>query len=249
MSKRNTYLAGGAAVAIGIAMIVIALVALSGDDSGDVSTTAPHSASTGATGAQAPSGRPAAKPSAPAGARGSVEDELDQSGKAKAPAFSLSVVDEGSAPSPVRKQIGKATAGGSLGLSGLSGTPVVLYMYSSGCGPCRADARLVQATWERWGRRDVAFVGVGVKDSEQAVRSFARQYKLTYPNVRDGDGRVAAAYGAKVLPEVFFISGSGDVVGHVAGSPSVRQMEFGTASARSGRSFGNEEGGSRQPLG
>ena len=249
MSKRNMYLAGGAAVAIGIAMIVIALVALSGDDSGDNSTTAPDRASTGATGAQTQPGRQAAKPSAPTGASGSVEAQLEQSGKATAPGFSLSVADEGSAPSPVRRKIAQAVNGGSLELSELAGTPVVLYMYSSRCGPCRADARLVQATWERWGRRDVAFVGLGVKESEQAVRSFARQYKLTYPNVRDGDGRVAATYGAKVLPEVFFISRSGDVVGHVAGSPSVRQMELGTGSARSGRSFGNEEGGSRQPLG
>jgi thiol-disulfide isomerase/thioredoxin len=149
----------------------------------------------------------------------------------------------------VSKEVGRATAGGTLGLSELEGTPVVLYMYASKCGPCRADARLVESTWERWGRRGVAFVGVAVKDSDESARSFARQYRLTYPIVRDADGKVAAAYGARVLPEVFFVSKAGDVVGHVIGSPSVRQMELGAGSARVGRSFGNEEGGSRQPLG
>ena len=60
---------------------------------------------------------------------------------------------------------------------------------------------------------------------------------------------MARAYGVEVLPETFFISRSGEVVGHVAGSPSVLQMEQGAASARAGRTFGSEEGGSRVPRG
>jgi peroxiredoxin len=248
MSKRNTYLAGGAAIVIGIAMIVIAGVVLSGDDSGDGSPTASNGRSAGATGTSTPPGKQTPKPGATR-TGGSVADSIEQTGKAKAPAFSLGVVDRGSAPSQVRKEVERAAAGGSLGLGELKGTPVVLYMYSSRCGPCRADARLVEATWERWGRRGVAFVGVDVKDSDQAARSFAREYRLSYPVVRDADGSVAGAYGVRVLPEVFFISADGEVVGHVVGSPSVRQLELGAGSARVGRSFGNEEGGSRQPLG
>ena len=65
--------------------------------------------------------------------------------------------------------------------------------------------------------------------------------------MRDAAGRVADAYGVTSLPETFFISRTGDVIGHVAGSPSVRQMELGTAAARAGRTFGSEQGGSREP--
>ena len=67
--------------------------------------------------------------------------------------------------------------------------------------------------------------------------------------MRDGSGRVADAYGVTGLPETFFISSTGEMVGHVAGSPSVRQMELGTAAARTGRAFGSEQGGSREPRG
>jgi hypothetical protein len=59
---------------------------------------------------------------------------------------------------------------------------------------------------------------------------------------------VARAYGVTGLPETFFISASGDIVGRVSGSPSVGQMEMGTTAAREGRSFGSEQGGSRVPL-
>jgi hypothetical protein len=58
---------------------------------------------------------------------------------------------------------------------------------------------------------------------------------------------MANAYGVRSLPETFFISSTGDLIGHVSGTPSVRQMELGTAAARAGRTFGSEQGGSRVP--
>jgi cytochrome c biogenesis protein CcmG/thiol:disulfide interchange protein DsbE len=136
-------------------------------------------------------------------------------------------------------------AGDRLALARLRGSPVVLYVWSSSCGPCRPSSRLVETTWQRWGRRGVAFLGLSVDKSAAAAIRFANEYDLTYPTLRDGAGRVAGAYGVTNLPETFFISSSGEIVGHVDGSPTVRQLELGTAAARAGRPFGNEEGGSR----
>jgi peroxiredoxin len=164
----------------------------------------------------------------------------------RAPGFAVGVLDEGSPPArgnPLRQ----ALAGGMLALARLRGTPVVLHVWSSGCGPCRSAARLVETTWQRWGRRGVAFLGLSVDRSEAAARRFVQAYDLTYPTLRDGAGRVASAYGVTSLPETFFISPAGAVVGRVSGSPSVRQMELGTAAARAGRPFGDEQGGSRVP--
>ena len=136
---------------------------------------------------------------------------------------------------------------GSLALTRLRGSPVVLHVWSSDCGPCRSAARLVETTWRRWGRRGVAFVGLSVNEPAAAALKFAREYDLSYPLVRDAAGRVADAYGVTSLPETFFISRTGDVIGSVAGNPSVRQMELGTAAAQTGRTFGSEQGGSREP--
>ena len=179
---------------------------------------------------------------------GDLAQKLERRQDAPAPGFALEVVDKGSPP-PQSGPLEQAVAGDSLALTGLRGTPVVLHMWSSRCGPCRSDARLIQTTWQRWGRRGVAFVGVSVEEPAEGAERFAREYDLSYPIVRDGSGRVADAYGVTSLPETFFISSSGDVVGHVAGSPSVRQMELGAAAARAGRAFGSEQGGSREPRG
>ena len=253
MSRRNTYLAGGAAIAIGVALILIAILATSGDDGGKGTTAADGGAPTQNRQSQS-AGQGDQKGEEPRSAeqtqdRSSVSGQLDRGHAVRAPGFALDVIDDGSAPAQGRAPLEKAIAGGSLDLAKLRGSPVVLYVWSSACGPCRADVRLIETTWNRWGRRGVAFLGVSVDEPAADALRVARQYDLTFPLLHDGDGRVAGAYGVTSLPETFFISRSGEVIGHVAGSPSVRQMELGAAAAHAGRTFGNEEGGSREPRG
>jgi len=249
MSKRNTYLAGGAAIAAGVALIAIALVATSGDD-GSGSTTPAAQQTTPDQDQPSPAGRDEAQSGSeqPAQDR-SISGQLDRRQTVRAPALDLDVIDDGSAPAQARAPLEDAVADGSLSLEKLRDSPVVLYLWASDCGPCRADARLIEDTWRRWGRRGVAVLGVSVDEPAEKALQFARQYDLTFPLLHDDGGRVAKAYGVTSLPETFFISKSGDIVGHVAGSPSVRQMELGATAARAGRAFGNEQGGSRVPRG
>jgi cytochrome c biogenesis protein CcmG/thiol:disulfide interchange protein DsbE len=249
MSKRNTYLIGTAAVIVGVILIVVAATTLS-DENGDNSNTTP-------AGQQPPAG--SVKRSGPPGNGGEssgndapgsgISRELAQGRRVHAPAVSLVVIGGGSPPPRVREPIHKATNGGKLAVGGLKGSPIVLHMWSSRCVPCRTDARLIEVTWKRWGPRGVVFAGLSVDEPREAALRFARQYDLSYPIASDPKGQVAHAYGVTGLPETFFISASGDIVGRVSGSPSVGQMEMGTAAAREGRSFGSEQGGSRVPLG
>ncbi len=246
MSKRNTYLMGGAAIAVGIALIVIALTISGGEDGGSESARpTPEKPATG----EQPSAPPKQEGGNPpaANARGkSLSKAVEQRRPVRAPGFAVEVIDDGSPPAQARP-LKQAVAGGSLALTRLRGSPVVLHVWSSGCGPCRSAARLIETTWRRWGRRGVAFVGLSVGEPAAAALKFAREYDLSYPLVRDAAGRVADAYGVTSLPETFFISRTGDVIGRVAGNPSVRQMELGTAAAHTGRTFGSEQGGSREP--
>jgi peroxiredoxin len=166
----------------------------------------------------------------------------------RAPDFSADVIHAGTIPKQLQDAFERAAAKDALDFSELRGTPMVLHLWSSQCAPCRTDARLVEATWKRWGPRGVLFVGASVNESADAAGSVIRQYHLTYPAVSDQNGKLAASYGASALPHTVFISAGGDIVGEVAGSPSVRQLELGTAAAESGRPFGAEQGTSRVPL-
>ena len=247
MSKRITYLMGGAAIAVGIVLIVIAFTSISDDGGSESSPSAAEEPTTTSGQQTGPSGQTGAANPEAVRARGrSLSKAVTQRRRVRAPGFAVEVIDDGSPPAQAR-QLGQAVAGGSLALTRLRGTPVVLNVWSSDCGPCGSDARLIETTWQRWGRRGVAFVGVSVDKSDDDALGFVREYDLSYPIVRDGGGRMANAYGVRSLPETFFISSTGDLIGHVAGRPSVRQMELGTAAARAGRTFGSEQGGSRVP--
>jgi len=177
-----------------------------------------------------------------------IRSSLARRRPVRAPDFSGQLIHAGTLPQSLQEPFERAAAKDSLDLSELRGTPVVLYLWSSKCAPCRGDARLVEATWKRWGPRGVLFVGVNVNESADAARAVIRQYDLTYPGTSDRSGEIAKRYGATALPQTFFISAAGNIVGEVAGSPSVRQLELGASSAEAGRPFGAEQGSSRVPL-
>lgn len=254
MSKRNTYLLGALAVAAGVTLLVAAIIGLSSDDSADSAgqneRTAPEVPIT--EGSEPPASstngdQTGGQESSGTGAQGAaVRLQLSRGELVRAPDFTLDVIHEGTLPARLRDPFRRARSGNALQLSKLRGTPVVLHMTSSRCPPCRADARLVESTWKRWGPRGVMFLGIAVDDS--SADAVIRQYRLTHPFAADGDGEVAARYGATALPHTVFITAGGDIVGEVAGSPSVRQLELGTAAARSGESFGAEQGSARIPL-
>ena len=134
MSKRNTYLMGGAAIAVGIALIVIALTISGGDDgSSEPARPTPEKPATG----QQPSAPPTQEggnPSAVSGRGKALSKALEQRRPVRAPGFAVEVIDDGSPPAQARP-LKQAVAGGSLALTRLRGSPVVLHVWSSALRP------------------------------------------------------------------------------------------------------------------
>ena len=69
---------------------------------------------------------------------------------------------------------------------------------------------------------------------------------MTYPSLRDRSNGVAHRWGVTGLPETFFVSAQGRVVGHVIGALSVGRLADGVAAARAGRALGVQSGGDRR---
>ena len=109
---------------------------------------------------------------------------------------------------------------GRLSLADYRGRVVVLNIWASWCGPCRAEAPELERVAEQ--SRDVVVVGVDHEDARDAAVSFRRRFGLTYPMAFDPGGTVAAAYGAFGLPTTYVIDGSGRsryrLVGRIATS-------------------------------
>lgn len=133
-----------------------------------------------------------------------VTSALAPGGTPSAPAFVLERLD------------GK----GELSLASLRGQAVVLNFWASWCGPCKDEAPVLQAAYERWGDRGVAFVGIDVQDFRGDARAFVERYGITYPNVFDGKGSTVGRYGVTGFPETYFVDASGKVRYRIAGPVS-----------------------------
>lgn len=101
--------------------------------------------------------------------------------------------------------------GGTFKLSDYWGRPVVLNFWASWCGPCRAEAPVLEEAWRQYKDRGVMFVGIAVQDREENAWAFIKEFGLTYPIGLDVDDRIAALYQVTGLPTSVFIDANGRI--------------------------------------
>jgi cytochrome c biogenesis protein CcmG/thiol:disulfide interchange protein DsbE len=177
------------------------------------------------------------------GTNDEIDSALADGRAARAPAFSLEVLERGDLPRRLERAIGPAFEDGRVSVAELRGTPVVLNMWASWCTPCREESPRLRKGWERYGKAGVAFLGINIQDLRGDARAFSKEFGLDYPSVRDARRGVADRYGATGIPETFFVDARGRVVAHVIGVVSQEQLEAGILAARAGRVAGTVSGG------
>lgn len=106
-------------------------------------------------------------------------------------------------------------------LSEWAGSIVVINVWGSWCGPCRAETPdLVRLAGEYEGR-GVRFVGINTRDNPAAARSFVRNFKVPYPSVVDDAGRVLLGFRevipTAVVPSSVIVDRHGNVAARVIG--------------------------------
>jgi len=178
----------------------------------------------------------------------SIDDSLAQAQPVVAPGFKLEVLLQGDLGPRLGDRLKALLADGRVGLEELRGTPVVLNFWASWCVPCREEAPLLQSTWRQQARpRGVLFVGLDMQDVTDDARGFLREFRIDYLNIRDQSNPVARRYGVTGIPETFFITAKGKIVGHVIGVASPQQLREGIAATLSGRPIGATPGGAQRP--
>jgi thiol-disulfide isomerase/thioredoxin len=95
----------------------------------------------------------------------------------------------------------------------LKGTPIVVNKWASWCRPCRQEFPHFQSQAEKRGG-EIAFLGVGANDSEDALETFLGQLPLPYPSYFDPDLEIARELGGptQAFPATAFYDRSGELV-------------------------------------
>src|SRR5437868_6769042 len=96
-------------------------------------------------------------------------------------------------------------------LSELRGTPVVVNLWASWCGPCQKEAAALEEAAHTHGK-DIQFLGVDVKDQHGAATEFLTNYHVSYPNVFDESGDIHNSLGFVGLPDTVFYGADGSIV-------------------------------------
>jgi len=175
-----------------------------------------------------------------------IDDALARSEAVAAPGFELAPLQRGQ-PGALGSRWDRAAADDRVDLGELRGTPLVVNFWASWCDPCRTEAAVLERGWKGARERGVLFVGLNMQDVSQDAHDFLRELELSFPNVRDPTNDTARAYGATGIPETFFISAQGKIVGHVIGTVSEVQLDRGVAAALSGRPRSVDQGGDQRP--
>ena len=106
----------------------------------------------------------------------------------------------------------RLAAAGTGSLASMRGKVVVLNFWASWCAPCQIEAPLLESAQSRLLAHNATVLGVTYKDASNDSEGFVRQFHITYPSLRDGEGAFAKEYGTDQLPETFIIDRQGRVV-------------------------------------
>jgi cytochrome c biogenesis protein CcmG/thiol:disulfide interchange protein DsbE len=117
-----------------------------------------------------------------------------------APAFTLRALDSGK---PVS-------------LEQFRGRPVVINFWASWCGPCKMEHPVLEWGAQQFGSQ-AQFLGIIFEDTEVNAQGFLQEMGLSFPQLVDPRSRISVDYGVSGVPETYFITSEGIILGKHVG--------------------------------
>lgn len=104
-----------------------------------------------------------------------------------------------------------AVAGGEVSREELTGQVVLLDFWATWCGPCHAQAEILDELHAEFAAKGLAVVSIDTNEDLAKVKAFINANPAEYQVLVDEDGRVGDSYGVVALPTVVLVDRQGRV--------------------------------------
>jgi len=109
-------------------------------------------------------------------------------------------------------------AGDYTKLSALRGKPLIINVWASWCGPCRAEMGSLERLSRRYGGKQFNIIGISTDDDANAAANFIIQSQITFDNYLDSKLVLENMLGANAIPLTVLVDANGRVLQKVRGS-------------------------------
>ena len=123
---------------------------------------------------------------------------------------------------------GTTLQGDELSLSEFDGDVVVLNVWASWCGPCRAEADALNEVAVENAGKGVQFIGLNSDTSDVNALAFEANFEVTYPSLFDPNGQLQLLFSGVLppaaVPSTLIVDTEGNIAARVLGATSYPQL-------------------------
>jgi len=102
--------------------------------------------------------------------------------------------------------------------SDFKGKPLIINVWASWCGPCRAEMGSLQRLARRYGGRQFNVIGISTDDDGNAAAAYIKKSKITFENFLDSKVFLENMLGANTIPLTVLVDEQGRVLEKVHGA-------------------------------
>lgn len=130
------------------------------------------------------------------------------------------ITDASDRPSPKAEVSGETLDGDQVSVDDLRGRVVVMPVWGSWCGPCRAEAPMLAEAARDLEKHGVSFLGIDSRDPDRSdPQAFVRRFDIPYPSIFDPDGATLLAFHGtlppQTIPSFVFLDDEGRIAARV----------------------------------
>lgn len=102
--------------------------------------------------------------------------------------------------------------------SDYQGKPLIINVWASWCGPCRAEMSSLNRLAQYYGGRQFNVIGISIDDDARAAKHFISQYNIRFESFIDSTVFLENMLGADAIPLTLLIDAQGRVLEKVRGA-------------------------------